>query len=192
VRALIDELAAKYPVDTRRVYATGISNGGFFSNRLACDLAGRIAAIASVAATMPEKLVPRCKPARPVSVMYLNGDQDPLVPIQGGQVAKRNGLCVSLSDAAKFWREIDRTSPKPLEENLPQREDDGTSIHKQTWREGQKQTEVVVYTVHGGGHTWPGGSQYLPVVFVGKVSHQLDATSTIWEFLSAHRLPEDH
>jgi polyhydroxybutyrate depolymerase len=190
VRALISELVRNYHVDARRVYATGISNGGFFSNRLACDLADKIVAIASVAATMPDSLVPVCKPSRAVSVMYLNGDQDPLVPINGGPIARKNGTCISLADAAKFWRDIDGTSPKPREEDLPVREEDGTSIRKQTWPDGKQQSEVVVYTVHGGGHTWPGGQQYMPAIIVGRVSHQLDATRTIWEFLRSHSLPD--
>jgi polyhydroxybutyrate depolymerase len=68
VRAVIEDIERSHDVDPRRIYATGISNGGFFSNKLACDLSDKIAAVASVAATMPEKLVSACKPSRPVSV----------------------------------------------------------------------------------------------------------------------------
>ena len=188
IRALIAELQRTYPVDAKRVYATGISNGGFFSNRLACDLADKIAAIASVAATMPEPLVPACHPARPVSVMYMHGTKDPLVPIDGGPVARTNGTCISLTDAAGFWRNADHTADKPLEEDLPNRADDGTSVHRETWKGGSQGTEVVVYTITGGGRTWPGGTQYLPALIVGEVTHQMDATPVIWEFLSRHSL----
>jgi polyhydroxybutyrate depolymerase len=188
IRALIAELQRTYPVDPKRVYAAGISNGGFFSNRLACDLADKIAAIASVAATMPEPLVPACHPARPVSVMYMHGTKDPLVPINGGPVARTNGTCISLTDAAGFWRKADHTADQPLEEDLPNREADGTSIHRETWKAASQGTEVVVYTIKGGGHTWPGGMQYLPAIIVGKVTHQMDATPVIWEFFSRHSL----
>ena len=189
IRELIAELQRSHPVDPKHVYAAGISNGGFFSNRLACELAGKIAAIASVAATMPEPLAPACKPSQPVSVMYMHGTKDPLVPIDGGPVAGTHGTCISLADAAQFWRRADHTSDSPAEEDLPVREDDGTGVHRQVWKGGRQGTEVVVYTVKNGGHTWPGGMQYLPPLIVGKVTHQMDATPVIWEFFSRHRLP---
>src|SRR5215813_13926156 len=113
IRALIDDLERQLPIDPSRVYATGISNGGFFSNRLACDLSDKIAAIASVAATMPTTLPEQCHPARPISVLYMNGTKDPLVPFNGGAVGANFGLhrgeCISLEDAVRFWTKLDHT-----------------------------------------------------------------------------------
>jgi polyhydroxybutyrate depolymerase len=189
IRALIAELERSHKVDPKRVYATGISNGGFFSQRLACDLADKVAAVASVAATMPEPLVPACKPARPVSVMFLQGTKDPLVPIDGGPVASTHGRCVSLAGAASFWRNRDQTSSTPVTVDLPDTAHDGTRVHREVYGGGAEGTEVVVYTIEGGGHTWPGGTQYLPALFVGKASRNLDATQTIWEFFARHSLP---
>ncbi len=70
VRVLIAELKRSYQVDAARIYATGISNGGFFSQRLACDLADQIVAVASVAATIPEPLVPICPRSRSASCLF--------------------------------------------------------------------------------------------------------------------------
>ncbi|HVO79359.1 MAG TPA: PHB depolymerase family esterase [Terriglobales bacterium] len=189
VRALIAELERSQNVDPKRVYATGISNGGFFSQRLACDLADKVAAAASVAATMPEPLVPMCKPARPVSVMFMQGTEDPLVHIDGGKVARTHGRSVSLAAAASFWRNRDHTSSTPVSADLPDTAHDGTRVHRDVYGGGKDGTEVVVYTIEGGGHTWPGGMQYLPVFLVGKASKNLDATRTIWEFFARHSLP---
>jgi polyhydroxybutyrate depolymerase len=189
IRALVAELERSQNIDPKRVYATGISNGGFFSQRLACDLADKIAAVASVAATMPEPLVPACKPARPVSVMFLQGTKDPLVPIDGGPVARTHGRCVSLAAASSFWRNRDQTSSTPITADLPDDAHDGTRVHRDVYSGGQQGTEVVVYTIEGGGHTWLGGMQYLPVLFVGRASRNLDATGTIWEFFQKHSLP---
>ncbi len=194
VRAVIEDIERAHDVDPRRIYATGISNGGFFSNKLACDLSGKIVAIASVAATMPEKLVSVCKPSRPVSVMYIQGSKDPLVPIGGGKVGFARGIrdrgkSVSLADAAQFWRTEDQTAAAPAVENLPDRVDDGTHVRREVWSGGKDGTEVVVYTIDGGGHTWPDGPQYLPKLIVGIASQNLDATSTIWDFFRAHSLP---
>jgi polyhydroxybutyrate depolymerase len=186
VRALISEVERTYSVDTRRIYATGISNGGFFSQRLACDLADRITAVASVAATMPEPLVPMCKPSRPVSVMFMQGTDDPLVHIDGGVVARTNGRNISLADATRFWIDHDGATTKPESADLPHHDSNGTSVHRDVYRGGKQGTDVVVYTIRGGGHTWPGGQQYLPAFLVGKVNHDIDASQVIWEFFSRH------
>jgi len=86
ISALIDAVSKRYAVDGDRIYAAGISNGGFMSQRLACALSGRLAAVASVAATMPAPLLGECRPASKVSVLIMNGTDDPLVPYQGGPV----------------------------------------------------------------------------------------------------------
>ena len=186
IRALIGELQRSHHVDSKRVYATGISNGGFFSNRLACDLTDKLAAIAAVAATMPETLVPVCKPSAPISVMFMHGSKDPLVHINGGPVLRDRGVAVSLAQAEEFWRKWDGTSSIPAVENLPDRAHDDTSVRREVYAGGKQGTEVVVYTIEGGGHTWPGGPQYLPAFLIGKASHNLDATETIWDFFKEH------
>jgi polyhydroxybutyrate depolymerase len=189
VRLLIEQLQHSYKIDRKRVYATGISNGGFFSMRLACDLSRQIAAVAAVAATMPEPLVPLCKPSAPVSAMFIHGTKDPLVHINGGPIGVRRdrGTAVSLREAAEFWRNQDRTSPNSVAEEVSESARDSTQVHREMYGGGREGTEVVVYIVEGGGHTWPGGSQYLPAFLVGKVSHKLDATQVIWEFFKTHR-----
>lgn len=189
IRALIAHLESTLNIDPQRIYATGISNGGFFSQRLACDLADRIAAVASVAATMPDTLVPVCKPSRPISVLFIQGTKDPLVHIEGGAVAGTHGRNVSLAEASSFWRNWDQTSSKPETEDIPDKAHDGTTVHRDTYSHGKQGTEVVIYTIGGGGHTWPGGMQYLPKLLVGKVSHNLDATQTIWDFLKRQQMP---
>ena len=192
-RALIDDVSRAHSIDPHRIYATGISNGGFFSNRLACDLADKIAAIASVAATMPEPLVGACKPSRPISVMYIQGTEDPLVPINGGKIGfkrgRSRGECISLADSEAYWLKNDRISSALVANNLPDRFDDGTHVRREVWSGGADDTEVVAYTIGGGGHTWPGGPQYLPALIVGKASQNLNATRTIWEFFQAQALP---
>jgi polyhydroxybutyrate depolymerase len=192
-RELIAALERAHAIDPHRIYATGISNGGFFSNRLACDLGDKIAAIASVAATMPKPLAADCKPARPISVLYMQGTDDPLVPIDGGTVGfvkgRGRGENISLADSAKFWRSIDGLSAAPAVKEYPDRTGDGTSIHRELWTGGKDDAEVDVYTIEGGGHTWPGGIQYLPNMIVGKASQNLNATRTIWEFFQGQQLP---
>ena len=91
IRALIAELQRTHHADPKRTYAAGISNGGFFSNRLACDLTDQLAAIAAVAATMPDTLPPLCKPSAPISVLFMHGSKDPIVHIDGGPILRNRG-----------------------------------------------------------------------------------------------------
>jgi polyhydroxybutyrate depolymerase len=186
VRTVIAQLTRSHHVDQIRIYATGISNGGFFSVRLACDLTGEIAAVAAVAATMPETLMPACKPATPISIMFIHGTQDPLVNIDGGVIARRNSRSVSLREAVDFWRRVNDASDLPSRTELPDRQADGTHVRQDLYRSNVDGVEVLVYTIEGGGHTWPGGVQYLPVSLVGRTSANLDATETIWAFFSRH------
>ncbi len=187
VSALIREVERNHPVDPARIYATGISNGGFFAQRLACDLSDQIAAVASVAATMPETLLPVCHPRQPVSVMFMQGTKDPLVHIEGGNVARTHGRNISLSAAVDFWLNHDEIKSKPESSDLPAHDPNGTTVHRDVHAGGKQNSEVVVYTIQGGGHTWPGGDQYLPVFLVGKVNHDLNATEAIWDFFVRHK-----
>jgi polyhydroxybutyrate depolymerase len=184
VSALVDEVEHNYPVDPARIYATGISNGGFFAQRLACDLADQIAAVASVAATMPETLLPACHPSHPVSVLFIQGTKDPLVHIEGGNIARTHGRNISLANAVYFWLNHDEIKSKPESTNLPSHDPNGTSVHREVHAGGKENSEVVVYTIHGGGHTWPGGPRYFPALLVGKVNHDLNASEAIWDFFS--------
>jgi len=103
--ALIDKLSSDNKIDAKRVYVTGISNGGFMSQRLGCELSSKIAAVGTVAATLSQNTAASCRPARPVSVAFLQGTKDPLVPIQGGPMGRNgsHGVILSLADSAKKW-----------------------------------------------------------------------------------------
>ena len=192
VAQLIDTLSGRYGVDPARVYATGISNGGLFSERLACDLAPRIAAIAPVAANMPADIVPACAPARPVSVLQINGTADPLVPYSGGEIARPlgfgpGGTVLSTAESVAFWVRRDACSGRPEPTAVPPRTvPDGTRVTRFVYSGCAGGAAVALYAVDGGGHTWPNGPKFLPVARVGPVSRQLDASSTILDFFLRH------
>lgn len=187
VSALIDQLIKDKHVDGSRVYATGISNGGFFSIRLACELTGKIAAVAVVSATLPEAFIHSCRPSRPISMLFMDGTQDKFVPINGGYVAGDRVRVLSLDATAQFWVAQDHISAKGQQQQVPNTDRrDHTQAEFTTYRDSKTNVEVVVYKIVGGGHTWPGGSQYLPRWLIGRVDRDFDASQIIWQFFQSH------
>jgi polyhydroxybutyrate depolymerase len=191
---LIDNLTHAYQIDTNRVFVTGISNGAMMSYRLALELPEKIAAIAPVAGAMPTDLAPFNMSAEPVSVCAISGTKDPLVPWNGGVVYPRKprGTVLSVNDSVLFWVHHDQCSLVPYSVDLPNTVlQDLTRVHEDLYQNGTNQSEVVLYTVINGGHTWPGGQQYLPKVLVGRTCRDIDANTVIWGFFSTHPKPAD-
>lgn len=189
LRALVEQLARQYSIDRKRVYATGISNGGLMSYRLACDAADVFAAVAPVAASMSVELAPECHPARPVSIAIIDGVDDPVMPWKGGVIKvlwSRRGTIVSAMDSFQRWLALDRCD-KPITDSPVDRvHDDGTTLVIHTARHCADDSEARLYEIRGGGHTWPGGSPHLSERIVGKVSRELNASEVIWEFFARH------
>jgi len=186
---LITYMLSTYHGDAQRVYVTGMSNGGFLSSRLACELPNRVAAIAAVGASMDKNQ--RYQPTKPVPVMYIQGTKDPLVPFDG--VAKRGrgiGVIYSHLDILKLWIDADACGEKPVITNLPDNAGDGTSIIKEEYTNAKTGVKVIGYTVTNAGHTWPGGTQYLPKMMIGSVSHNLNACEAIWDFCKGYKVAE--
>lgn len=187
---MLDQLASKYPVDSSRIYAAGLSEGGFMSLRLGCALGDRFAAVAAVGAAMPKTMI--CLPARPVSAVIIAGTSDPVVPYNGGTEHNLSVKTLSVEDSAKAWAKIDRCGEKPEKSKLPEKGKGGMETKVDTYTGCQQESQVVLYSVKGAGNTWPGGEQYEPENTVGKTSSDLDANEVIWNFLVTRKLPENN
>lgn len=188
--ALLAEIGRRHPLDPKRIYATGISNGGFMSFTLATRRAGLFAAVAPVCGGMGDTTAEDFSPAGPVSLLILQGTADPLVPYAGGEVMRDRGHFVSTDDTIKLWLKTDACAPNPVRAELPDRDPaDGCRVSTFTWANPENNITVCLYRIEGGGHTWPGGQQYLPRLVVGRVCRDFDATETIWAFFKAHPKP---
>lgn len=187
ISAVIDTVARDHNnIDLQRVYVTGASNGAMMCMRLGCESADKITAVAAVIGSMPASLVGRCAPRRPLAVMMINGTADPLVPWQGGDVhvfRRKLGKILSVPDTLAFWASQNgcRSNPAVTWES-DKDPADGTRVRKTLYTPCKDGTEVVLYEIQGGGHTWPGGYQYLPEAIIGKTSRDLDASTVIWNF----------
>ena len=185
IAAVLDDLAAVAHVDPKRVYATGFSNGGMMCYRLASELSDRIAAIAPVAGTM---IGPEIRASRPVSVLHFHGTKDTFVSYTG-RVWREPGSARprGAEEAVRAWARHDGCPEEPVRAEVAREADDGLIIKRVAYGPGREGTEVVLYVIEGGGHTWPGRE---PIGgFLGKVAIDLKANDLIWEFFRDHPLP---
>jgi polyhydroxybutyrate depolymerase len=184
VRLLVDSLERELGIDPRRVYATGISNGAVFAHRLACDLPGVLAAIAPVAGAVPAGLAERCGAAAPVAVVAFQGTADRFMPYEGGGVALRGGAVLSAARSAGFWARVNGCADGPEDAPPVDSVTDGTRLRREAYFGCRENRSVVLYTIEGGGHTWPGGPPASRRI--GRASREIDATGTIWDFFQRH------
>jgi len=186
IKQLLDTVIKNYSVDTKRVFATGISNGGFFSIYLSYKLSDLFLAVAPVCATIPEKIYDEFHPAVPISVLLINGTKDPLVPYNGGTVGNKmigaRGNCVSTDKTIGRYIADDKTTSTPVTENIPDAKDDGCTAVRYTYTGGEKNTTVSLIKVTNGGHALPGGAQYLPKFMIGKACEDFNGNEMIWQF----------
>jgi polyhydroxybutyrate depolymerase len=178
IRAVVMQVIKDNAADPKRVYATGISNGGMLAYRLACEASDIFAAIAPVSAVQE---VASCKPAQPVSVFHIHGAKDENVPLKGG-VGKKA---------------LDKEDRKPVQETIDfWVKQDGCSVTVHSQEPGVSMTnyggcaagsEVAFFLIQDGGHSWPGGQRMAS--FLDPPSKALDATFEIWRFFSTHSKP---
>lgn len=191
VKHIIEYMQRRYHIDREHVYACGIGNGGFFSQYLALMLPGHFSAIASVAATLPENIYHSRQSIKPVSVFYILGMNDPLVPFRGGPIHfesyRDRGMVVPAPEAVQFWVKGNRGQSTPNSQDLPDTDpSDGCRVKAAVFGSGLKGSEVMVYGIEGGGHTWPGGiNRYSPKT-VGATCRDISASEAIWDFFKRH------
>lgn len=189
VTGLIDRVSRRdHAVDPERVYALGMANGGMMAFRLACEAADRIAGIAAVAASLPTRMEPRCRPARPVGVLIINGTSDPMIPYRGGEVRaglKRLGKVIGTEDSAAFFARHDgcalAAAPTPVPNRSTADDTEATRFEYPDCRASR----VVLYQIDRGGHTWPGSRANLPERLVGKTNLDFDAAKVALDFFGS-------
>ena len=174
VRDLLAQADQQLCVDSHRIYATGMSNGGFLSHRIGCELADQFAAIAPVAGVLGIADAD-CHPSRPVPVIEFHGTDDPLVPWNGSAAL---GF-PSVPSTFTGWADRDGCTGAPAQ---TYQHGDATCS---TYAQCAGGAAVTLCTIDGGGHTWPGGT---PVPTLGATSTDISASAAMWTFFAAHPL----
>ncbi|RPE09177.1 phospholipase [Chitinophaga lutea] len=178
ISTLIDDLVARYRVNPKRVYVTGMSNGAMLSYRLACEIPGKIAAIAPVSGTLITTAP--CTPSRPVPVLHIHSALDTIVPYRGG--IGIGGYYFPPADSAlRVWAGVDGCAQAP--ETLT----DNEKYTAVRWKDCREGTTVIRYLTKDGGHSWPGGPKSRPGA--DAPSTAINATNVIWDFFHHYTLP---
>lgn len=188
ISVLIDDMVARHRADSSRVFATGISNGAIFCLFLASKLSEKLLAIAPVCGSIPENYAVTYSIARPMSVMIINGTADPLVRYEGGMVAgersNRGAVIATDSMVTKLVGMLGCSSiAQSIDFSDSNMKDRSTAV-KYVYTDCINKKQLIFIKVTGGGHTWPGGIQYLPRYIIGNVCRDFNATSEIWKFFN--------
>jgi len=191
VRALIAKLIETTPIDRRRVYATGLSNGGMMAHRLAAEAADAIAAVAPVAGGM---VLPTIKSARAVPVMHIHSIDDPRALYSGGL-----GPPFPMTNSRVFHPDIDQmilrwvnhsgcaTEPA-VAERRTDRNGRGHTATRYVYANCRDGVEVVLWKLTGAGHVWPGGKQKFMERILGPSTDIIDANQEMWSFFKRFSL----
>jgi polyhydroxybutyrate depolymerase len=175
---LIDSLKAAYTIDVNGIYSTGLSNGGFMSNYLACNLSNKIAAIAGVAGTMFTTFNFTCNPGRPIPVMHIHGTSDGTVPYAG------NAQEIAVDTLMKLWQIKNNCGSIPTSSAVPNiNTGDGCTADHFLWSGGTSGATNELYRINSGGHTWPGAT-----TIVGVTNEDFNASVEIWRFFRKYKL----
>jgi polyhydroxybutyrate depolymerase len=204
VADLVGRLDERLGVDRDRVFSTGASNGGMFSYRLACELAGEFSAVAPVIAALPQALQSSCEPSEPISIFGLQGTADPFITYTGGDAshdgettnpddevrpvfedAGAGGAILSADATRQHWATHSGCEAEPAVQRLEAQTDNArTTVYRYLYRQCEDAIRIAYYAVDCMGHNWPTGLGAEPSnpMLTGWTSEEIDATERIWAF----------
>lgn len=193
VLQVLEATAREAPVDRVRVYAAGVSDGGHMAYRLATEHPDVFAAIAAIVAQQPDPGNNGCiDPRGPISVLVMNGTDDPIIPYAGGEASFHGwfsaGKVQSTDGTISHWKRVNGIDARSARDELPDRDpEDGSTVVRELWR-APSGREVVLYSIVVGGHSIPGGYRDAPDFLLGTTNRDIDATEEIWTFFERHSL----
>lgn len=187
---LIGDVAEKRNIDPERVFVVGVSDGAMMAHRFACERGDQLRGFVAVIGSMPYNIArrrSRCT-KEPLSVLMINGTDDPIVPWEGGTVrydGQELGRVLPVERTLSFWMRHNACLEADVSLIPDFSPSDGTRIRRHKAKGCAEGAKVELFEVEGGGHTWPSGWQYLPVSMVGAVSSDIDAAVAAWRFLES-------
>jgi polyhydroxybutyrate depolymerase len=188
---LLDTLIASYSIDTNKIYICGFSNGGFMTQRFACQQNQRFAAMASLGSIMDTTLFASCNPSRPIPMLFMLGTADPFVPYNGGPMIGSGPVppIVGIDTLINFWKINNNciTSNTPI--NVPNIDlTDSSTVTVFNYTNCSCNSDISFYRINGGGHTWPGVEIPSYEIIAGQTNEDIQASVELWNFFNAHNL----
>ncbi|NQX40984.1 polyhydroxybutyrate depolymerase [Pedobacter steynii] len=183
IKALNDTLRRRYNINTKAVFATGLSRGGFFCHRLATEMPETFAAVASIGGALPDSVKYYKRSDQKIAVMQVSGTADQVVNYNG-----KAGAYSSALSTFDYWISHNRLSLKQKKERSIDRDKkDGTSIL--ITEVADQGTEVMLVSIQEGGHTWPGSDPFNIGFPLGKTSTEININELMWDFFSRNKKP---
>ncbi len=180
IDSLTTKISKDYKINSKKIFATGLSRGGFFCYRIATELSHKFAAVATIGATMPDSVAIYNKGKNKIGVMIVHGTNDLIVDYHG----KKNEYYSALN-TYNYWKEqnsLDQAAEKKIFLNKNKR--DETSV--EVLETSNKQQTVKILTINNGGHTWPGADDFNIGLPIGKTSSDINLNEHIWTFFNTH------
>ncbi|WP_455375206.1 alpha/beta hydrolase family esterase [Kaarinaea lacus] len=196
IRSIIARISSEVNIQMNKIYLTGFSAGGMLVLTAMCDLSSTVAAFGVVSASLPSEWQTQCPTKRSVPAIIFASRDDPVLPWNGGKIAipltvSKTLNVLSVSDTVDLWRWKNKCNARPLIEAFANADpSDGTTVTRLKYDfQCHNSSQVLLYAVTGGGHSWPGSITKLRS-FEGAISQDIRASDTIWEFVKNYRL--DH
>lgn len=191
LRAVAKRAGELSGLDLTKVFVVGYSNGGHVVFRLALETPQEFDALAVISAHLPVSEELDCvASSAPVSILLVSGTENPINPWSGGEVLSPNGgspgKVFSAETTIAYFHNLAASSDQPIVEQYEDRDaGDGTWVESHRWI-GNEQHEIMLMTVHGGGHTLPHPTAQFPEDLVGRTNRDIDGASEIWRFFARH------
>ena len=174
VAALLDDVSNSYSIDQERIYSTGMSNGGYMSFLLACQLSDKIAAIASVTGSMTPQTFNNCDPQHPTPVLQIHGTADDVVPYNGDPV-----WTLPIDEVLEYWVNYNNSTSAPTISNVADTNtSDGSTVEYILYGEGENCVTTEHFKIFNGGHDWPGAWGNMDI----------NASEEVWKFFSQYTI----
>jgi len=170
IDTIIKLVSQKYNLNQDRIYSTGMSNGGFMSYHLACNLSSKIAAVASVTGSMSKETYEDCNPTHSTSILQVHGTIDASVPFEGNSALGMRRI----NDVMDYWKLYDACDIEPIS-IVTDYIDIEISVQHDTYLNCLNDVQVELYKIEGMGHRWPNKQRY-----------GISATEKIWEFINLY------
>ena len=186
IHALILSLQEKHPINPSQVFVTGMADGGLMAYKLACTLPDIVSAVAVVSTSITRSLQDACSQSKGISLMIMNGTDDPFVPYDGGLMdilGFEDEEVLSTPAAVDRWLAQNDCASHSFKQLMPDVfKNDDTTVTRYIYEDCKTDISVMLYRIEGGGHTWPGGRPGLQEDRVGRTTRDIDGCEEIWRF----------